>query len=293
MSKSSTNSFNQALLNNKFDQKIPLRILLEKLFLETTKFFLECFQTKINTSHIQKKFKEECPLFCEETQIPDSYEKLKKPYNRNLAFYIKHGPHGGYFRSHQFFKNVKQNFYPQFPMQLSPFCELEMKTNNTFAKDFEVKKVEPSEEEKEEISNNKNNETGQVIKELNLDDIFGINTTHIQRYNNIIQHPLYDVFVKIPGKMWKIKVQTEDGTTLYGPFMTEFIYNFIGKYYEKWEDEHPEMLNGITILVFDIVSDVHYLPRMLKKILDEQKEKAEKSGKNFSFTDFSLNNLEM
>jgi len=155
-------------------------------------------------------------------------------------------------------ENVKQNFYPQFPMQLSPFCELEMKTNNTFAKNFEVKKVEPSEEEKEEISNNKNNENGQVIKELNLDDIFGINTTHIQRYNNIIQHPLYDVFVKIPGKMWKIKVQTEDGTTLYGPFMTEFIYNFIGKYYEKWEDEHPEMLNGITILVFDIVSDVQY-----------------------------------
>ena len=284
------------LPKNKFDQKNSLLLMSQKLFLDTTKFFLECYQTSNNTSLFSKKFIEECPLYSPESQIPESYEKLQKPYNRNLAFYIRHGPHGGYIKSHQFFKNVNRNFYPKIPLKLSPFCELEMKTNNIFMKNFEVKKVEEKEEEKEkekeeEIKEIKFNDKDQLIKELNLDDIFGIDFNPFKINNNYIKHDKYDVNIKIPGKLWKVKLCSEDSSTIYGPYISEFVYNFLKNYYMPMKKKGVNLFNGYTLLITDTTSDVHYLPEMLLNILDQQKEKTENDKSDKDVKNIIINNI--
>ena len=230
MSQNYKASFNP-ILTNKFDIHDSLIRIAQKITLDSSKFFLECYQTSKNTSHLDKNFIQECPLYYKESQIPDSHQKLKYSYNRNLAFYVRHGPMRNYYNYH----NMKKNYFPKLPMKLSPFCELEMKTQG-FTKNFEVKKVVENEEEKQdeksEIKNDENKfDEKLILKELKIDDIFGLDFNDIKKENLSIGHYKYDVNIRIPGKLWNFKVCSKDKSNEYGPYLTEFVYNFLKSYY--------------------------------------------------------------
>ena len=264
--------------NNKFDSRHTLDFMYQKTTADSTKFFLECYHASANTFLLSKKFMEESPLYSKESLVPELYEILGKPYNRNLAFYIRHGPHSGYNKSHQFFNNVKPNFFPKLPIILSPFCELEMKTHNIFAKNFEVTKVE--EEIKDQ--NKFNNENNKQITELKLEDIFGEDYKQIDRinpFNNFMKHNLYDIKVRIPGKMWQFKLTINDKFVIYGPYLTDFVYNFLKEVYFPNKKKGLTLFGGATLLITDTESDIHYLPEMLMNLLDEEKNKNKKEDK--------------
>ena len=274
MSQNYKASFNP-MLTNKFDIHDSLIRIAQKITLDSSKFFLECYQTSKNTSHLDKNFIQECPLYCKESQIPDSHQKLKYSYNRNLAFYVRHGPMRNYYNYH----NMKKNYFPKLPMKLSPFCELEMKTQG-FTKNFEVKKVVENEEEKQdeksEIKNDENKfDKKLILKELKIDDIFGLDFNDIKKENLSIGHYKYDVNIRIPGKLWNFKVCSKDKSNEYGPYLTEFVYNFLKSYYLPLKETNHQFFNDYTLLVTDTISDVHYLPEMLVNILDKQLESNE------------------
>ena len=276
MSKNFKAPFNPMSIN-KFDVHDSLIRIAQKITLDSSKFFLECYQTSKNTSHINKDFIKECPLYSKESIIPDSHQKMKNPYNRNLAFYIRHGPMRNY---NNYFHNMKKNYFPKYPMKLSPFCELEMKTHG-FTKNFEVKKVVENEEEKVEekneinISENKFDEK-LILKELKIEDIFGLDFNDIKKENLSIGHYKYDVNIKIPGKLWNFKVCTKDKSNEYGPYLTEFVYNFLKSYYLPLKEANHQFFSNYSLLVTDTISDVHYLPEMLVNILDKELESNEK-----------------
>ena len=274
MSKNFKAPFNPMFMN-KFDIHDSLIRIAQKITLDSSKFFLECYQTSKNTSHINKDFIKDCPLYSKESIIPDSHEKMQNPYNRNLAFYIRHGPK----RHYNFHQNMKKNYFPKYPMKLSPFCELEMKTKG-FTKNFEVKKVVEKEEEKVEEKNeikpeNKFDEK-LILKELKIEDIFGLDFNDIKKENLSIGHYKYDVNIKIPGKLWNFKVCSKDKSNEYGPYLTEFVYNFLKSYYLPLKETNHQFFSDYTLLVTDTISDVHYLPEMLVNILDKELESNEK-----------------
>ena len=274
MSQSSRHVFNSFVPKNKFDQNKQLNYMSRKVSFDTTRFFLECYRTSKNTSIFSKKFLEECPLYSEESLIPDTYETLEKPYNRNLAFYHRHGPFSNYNKNRQFYQNMPPNYFPKYLSKLSPFCELEIKNNNFFMKNFEVKKVEDDDGDENQIQFNEN---VQILKELKLEDIFGIDLEDLQRQQNFVKHDKYDVNVRIPGKLWRFKVCSENDIIIYGPYISEFVYNFLKHYYLPWMKKGIDIFKGATLLITDMTSDVHYLPEMLLNLLDNQKEKSEDS----------------
>ena len=112
-------------LSNKFKENSNsnLSFISPSLSLQNTKFFLETYKTSKNNSLFSQKFIKECPLYTKDSQIPDSFYKLHKPFDRNLVFYISHGPFGSRRNSNYFYK-FNQNFYPKYPLILSSSCEL-------------------------------------------------------------------------------------------------------------------------------------------------------------------------
>ena len=271
MSFSSKYSFKFPPPKNEFEAKKQLQYMSNKILFDTTRFFLECYRTSKITSIFSKKFLEECPLYSEESIIPETYETLEKPYNRNLAFYYRHGPYSGYNKGKDFYQNVPPNYYPKEKGKLSPFCELEIKNNNYFTKNFEVKKVEEESKNGELILNEK----APMLKELKLEDIFGIDFEKLEREHNLMKHNQYDVNVRIPGKLWQFKVCNEKNVATYGPYISDFVYNFLKNYYLPLMKKGIDIFNGATLLITDMSSDVHYLPDILLNLLDDQKEKSE------------------
>ena len=264
--------------NNKFDSNHTLDFMYQKTTADSTKFFLECYHTSANTHLISSKFMQESPLYSKESLVPELYERLGKPYNRNLAFYIRHGPHSGYNKSQQFFNNVKPNFFPKMPIILSPFCELEMKAHDIFSKNFEITKVEEPIQNQIEF----NNEDKAIMKELKLEDIFGTDLEQyegIDTFKNFIKHNLYDIKIRIPGKMWNFKICTEGKPIIYGPYLTDFVYNFLKEVYIPNKQKGLVLFGGATLFISDTDSDIHYMPEMLLYLLEKEKEKNKKKEK--------------
>ena len=95
----------------------------QNLCFQNIKYFLESFKTSTPKELLFSEKFVKSPLYSETSQIPESFYKLHRPFDRNSAFFIPHGNrrNGNYFRN--------KNYYPKYPMILSKNCEL-MKNNN-------------------------------------------------------------------------------------------------------------------------------------------------------------------
>lgn len=95
----------------------------QNLCFQNIKYFLENFKSSTTKELLFSEKFINSPLYSESSQIPESFYKLQRPFDRNSAFFIPHGNrrNGNYFRN--------KNYYPKYPMILSKNCEL-MKNNN-------------------------------------------------------------------------------------------------------------------------------------------------------------------
>ena len=95
----------------------------QNLCFQNIKYFLESFKSSSPKELLFSEKFINTPLYSESSQIPESFYKLHRPFDRNLAFFIPHGNrrNGNYFRN--------KNWYPKYPMILSKNCEL-MRNNN-------------------------------------------------------------------------------------------------------------------------------------------------------------------
>ena len=95
----------------------------QNLCFQNIKYFLENFKSSTPKELLFSEKFVKSPLYSESSQIPESFYKLQRPFDRNSAFFIPHGNrrNGNYFRN--------KNYYPKYPMILSKNCEL-MKNNN-------------------------------------------------------------------------------------------------------------------------------------------------------------------
>lgn len=114
---------------SKSNNNSPVAFPNINLCFQNIKYFLENYKT-CNPKEKEKFFSEKfinTPLYSEDSQIPESFYKLHKPFDRNSAFFIPHGNrrNGNYFRN--------KNWYPKYPLILSKNCELikKMKSNST------------------------------------------------------------------------------------------------------------------------------------------------------------------
>ena len=80
------------------------------------KYFLESYESSNDLSKISFYFQKNKKIFSEKSMIPESYKNTKVPFNRNNAFYeiIK-----------SYNKNENPNLFPQNPIILSEYCDLE------------------------------------------------------------------------------------------------------------------------------------------------------------------------
>ena len=93
---------------------------------QNIKYFLENFKYSQASSIFSDKFTNS-GLYTENSQVPDSFYKLHKPFDRNAAFFI---PHGNRRNNGNYYKN--KNWYPKYPMILSRNCELFMKNKSEY-----------------------------------------------------------------------------------------------------------------------------------------------------------------
>ena len=85
--------------------------------IQNIKYFLENYKSSKVKEIFTDKFTNS-GLYCEDSQIPESFYRLRKPFDRNYAFFIPHGNK----RNGSYYKN--KNLYPKNPMILSRNCEL-------------------------------------------------------------------------------------------------------------------------------------------------------------------------
>ena len=111
------------------DNNHHLSFISPKLCLQNIKYFLEFYKTSKNNSLLSHKFIKECPLYIEQSQIPDCFYNLHKPFDRNKVFYIPHGPFGASRRKNNYMFKINKNYYPRYPLILSSTCELISKIN--------------------------------------------------------------------------------------------------------------------------------------------------------------------
>ena len=275
-----------SLLLNKFDVQISLLNLCEKVVLNNSKFFLECYKATNNKSRLSKKFIEECPLYSEESQIPDLYESLQNPYNRNLAFYIRHGPHSNYNKTQNYLEKMEQNLFPKIPITLSPFCQLEMNSRKLLKKFEEEKGIN-------KIDDNVK------LKEIKIEDIFGKDLNEIKKeklLNTLSQYNKNKINVRMPGKVWTFKVGDEKDYTVLGPYTSEFVYHFLTFFYFPQIKKGNLVFNGLDLLINDVDSDMHYQPELVYDHLKQQKDiidklKAEKKEIKSEIKDISFNDI--
>jgi hypothetical protein len=102
-------------MSNLSNSKINENIQSQKN-LNNIKYFLESYESLNDLSKISYYCKKNKKIFSEKSLIPESYKNTKIPFNRNNAFYelIK-----------SYNKDENPNLFPQNPIKLSEYCDLE------------------------------------------------------------------------------------------------------------------------------------------------------------------------
>ena len=198
-----------------------------KLCLQNIKYFLEFYKTSKNNSLLSHKFIKECPLYIEQSQIPDCFYNLHKPFDRNKVFYIPHGPFGASRRKNNYMFKINKNYYPRYPLILSSTCELISKLNkknkNCAKTDGEkkIKKVEEGE------------------KDFMMNDLI--------------------------NKVWSMKLVNDNITCQYGPYSSKVIYQFLKFYYIPLNQQEQKKMNLlVSDIMYDIYYQPETLYQMLQ-----------------------------
>ena len=124
----STSTFSNSKISsqvNDYSQKNPYLNPTPSQSMQNIKYFLESYKSSQAKEIFSEKFTNS-GLYCENSQIPESFYKLQKPFDRNYAFFIPHGNK----RNGNYYKN--KNWYPKYPMILSRNCELFMKNKSEY-----------------------------------------------------------------------------------------------------------------------------------------------------------------
>ena len=201
------------------------------LSLQNTKYFLETYKTSKNYSLFSEKFINECPLYSKDSQIPDSFYKLHKPFDRNLVFYISHGPYGASRRNNNFYK-LKKNFYPKYPLILSSSCDLISKLN----------KKSKSNSSDEGHKSNEKVEEGE---------------------NDFMMNDLVN-------KVWSMKLYHDNSNCEYGPYSSKVLFQFLKNYYIPLNPQEQKKMNLlISDLMYDVYYQPDSLYQMLQVELNK------------------------
>lgn len=220
MNSNSTNKFNDN--NNYFSFISPT------LSLQNIKYFLESYKISQNNSLFTQKFLKECPLYTIESQIPDSFYKLHKPFDRNSVFYIAHGPFGSRRNSNYWYK-INKNYYPKYPLILSSSCDLISKINKKNKKD-------------NKNSINDENKGVENVEEGEKDFMM----------NDLV------------NKVWNMKLLNDNIICQYGPYSSKVIFQFLKYYYIPMNQQEQKKMN---LLITDIMYDIYYQPDTLYQML--------------------------
>ena len=221
----------------------PSYIISPILSLQNVKYFLESY-----TSFIPKKqlFSEKflnCGLYCEKSQIPDTYEKLKEGFDRNEAFYIPHSNRRNQYQSF-YYKNKNRNMYPKYPLILSKSCEL-LKDKNTV---------------------NKNGINMDINTFFEMDDETDESLDNLLSDENLRNYLLKNV--KERTFKMRIIIGNEEIRSEY--YSADDIYYFLKNYYIPLNQQEQKKMN---LLVSDIMYDIYYQPETLYQLLQEELNK--------------------
>ena len=198
-----------------------------KLCLQNIKYFLEFYKTSKNNSLLSNKFIKECPLYTEQSQIPDCFYNLHKPFDRNKVFYIPHGPFGASRRKNNYLFKINKNYYPRYPLILSSTCELISKINK------KNKNYVKTDGEKK----NKKVEEGE--KDFMMNDLI--------------------------NKVWSMKLVNDNITCQYGPYSSKVIYQFLKFYYIPLNQQEQKKMNLlVSDIMYDIYYQPETLYQMLQ-----------------------------
>ena len=216
----------------------PSYIISPILSLQNVKYFLESY-----TSFIPKKqlFSEKflnCGLYCEKSQIPDTYEKLKEGFDRNEAFYIPHSNRRNQYQSF-YYKNKNRNMYPKYPLILSKSCEL-LKDKNTV---------------------NKNGINMDINTFFEMDDETDESLDNLLSNENLRNYLLKNV--KERTFKMRIIIGNEEIRSEY--YSADDIYYFLKNYYIPLPAEERVKIN---IIITDLFNDIFFRPLSLYKVFN-------------------------
>ena len=219
----------------------PPYIISPTLSLQNAKYFLESYTSFTNKKHMFSEKFLNCGLYCEKSQIPDTFNKLKEGFDRNEAFYIPHG----HRRNQNFsYKNKNKNFYPKYPLILSNCCEL-----------F-----------KDKNSNNKNLINMDINTFFDIDDETDESLDNLLRDENLRNYLLKNV--KERTFKMRIIIGNEEIRTEY--YSADDIYYFLKNYYIPLPVEERMKLN---ILITDLFNDIFFKPLSLYKVFNSGENK--------------------
>ena len=217
-------------LPNKFNNSPSF--ISTTLSLQNTKYFLETYKSSKNNALFSKKFLKECPLYTRDSQIPDSFYKLHKPFDRNLVFYIAHGPYGSSRRKSNSFYKMSENYYPKFPLILSSSCDLISKNNKN--------KINDNEE-----GHKLNEKVEEGEKDFMMNDLV--------------------------NKVWSMKLYNENTTCHYGPYSSQVVFQFLKNYYIPMNLQEQKKMNLlISDIINDIYYQPESLYQMLQIELNQK-----------------------
>ena len=210
----------------KFNDNNNLSFISPKLCLQNIKYFLEIYKNSKNSSLISTKFIKECPLYTEQSQIPDCFYNLHKPFDRNKVFYIPHGPFGASRRNNNYLFKINKNYYPRYPLILSSTCELISKLNK---------------------------------KNKNCD-----NTDGEKKYKKVEEGEKDFMMNDLINKVWCMKLVNDNITCQYGPYSSKVIYQFLKYYYIPLNQQEQKKMNLlVSDIIFDIYYQPETLYQML------------------------------
>ena len=230
MNSNYSNKFNDTSSSN----SNYLSFISPTLSLQNIKFFLESYKTSKNNNLFSEKFLKECPLYATESQIPDSFYKLHKPFDRNTAFYIGHGPYGSSRRNSNYSFKINKNYYPKCPLILNSSCDLISIVNKKNKKD-----------NKNSTNLNDENKGSENVAEGEKDFMM----------NDLI------------NKVWNMKLLNDNIICQYGPYSSKVIYQFLKNYYIPLNPQEQKKMN---LLITDIMYDIYYQPDTLYQMLQAE-----------------------
>lgn len=117
-------------LQNKFNDINAPNFVSPSLSLQTTKLFLEAYKKSNNKSIFTEKFLNNSNLYVEDSQIPESFIKLQKPFDRNQIFFVGNEGFNQRRNYGKFYRPKNKNFYPKYPLKLNQSCELVSKISD-------------------------------------------------------------------------------------------------------------------------------------------------------------------